>query len=67
MTKNKPMKIQIETDDNSFWGILTLTTGIVLLAIILGGYWLGSVRTKAAFSAGLIEVPDHASGTHYGR
>ena len=58
--------MKIEIDDNTYWITMMLCITLVLCLSIGGGYYYSIKRTQAAFSAGLVEVPDSSQSTHYG-
>lgn len=57
--------MKIETDKNTFWLVIVVCITLFLCLCVGGGYYSYVKRTQAAFSAGLIEVPDSSQSTHY--
>lgn len=59
--------MKIETDNNSVILAAIIGAVIILSITIAGAYWHYTTIGTAAVKAGLYEVPDAASGTHWGK
>lgn len=57
--------MKLEMDDNTFYLSLALIAAFVLLAASLGGCHLCEQTKQEAIKAGLIEVPNEGTGTHW--
>jgi hypothetical protein len=59
--------VKIEMDDNSFWLSFIAVVGILIVIVSLGACYLHQQTNQAAIKAGLTEVNDSISSTHWAK